>query len=62
MPDGEQIAPFLGNLLFLGKEAIYRRLRGDVVFTFEEFAVISTRLGFSVDSIAGLKQSDRMFF
>ncbi len=62
MPDGEQIVPFLGNLLFLGKEAIYRRLRGDVVFTFDEVATISSKLGFSIDRIAGLKHSERAFF
>lgn len=62
LPDGEQVAPFLMDLLFLGKEAIYRRLRGDVVFTFDEIAAISSKLGFSIDRIAGLKQSGRVFF
>lgn len=62
LPDGEQIAPFLMDLLFLGKEAIYRRLRGDVVFTFDEVAAISSKLGFSIDNLAELKQSGRVFF
>lgn len=62
LPDDEQLAPFLGDLLFLGKEAIYRRIRGDVVFTFDELATISLRLGFSIDSLAGIEQSERRNF
>lgn len=62
IPESEQMAPYLGKLLFLGKEAIYRRIRGDVDFTFEELATLSTKLGFSIDSLVGLNGADQMFF
>lgn len=43
---------FLMEVLSLGKEASYRRLRGDVPFTFEEMIKISQRLEVSLDEIA----------
>jgi hypothetical protein len=41
------------DILCIGKEAIYRRLRGEVPFTFEELVAISHVLGISLDNIAG---------
>ena len=45
----ETLANFLTNTLCMGKEAVYRRLRGEVAFTFDEVAVISHKLGISID-------------
>ena len=47
LPYEENLASVLGNLLCIGKEAIYRRLRGEVPFTLEEAALISRKLGVS---------------
>ena len=41
-PSGENLANALMDILCIGKEAVYRRLRGEVTFTFEEAGIIST--------------------
>ncbi len=47
------LATTLMDILSIGKEAVYRRLRGDVPFTFEEVAKVALRLGVSLDQIIG---------
>ncbi|MDU1890681.1 MAG: hypothetical protein E6767_08325 [Dysgonomonas sp.] len=42
----------LKDLFSIGKEAAYRRLRGDVPFSFSEACAISNKLGISLDCIA----------
>ena len=51
IPHEENLANVLGNLLCIGKEAIYRRLRGDVPFTLLETAQISKEMNISIDGI-----------
>lgn len=41
------------DTLSIGKEAVYRRLRGDVPFTFYEAALIAKEMNLSLDKIAG---------
>lgn len=48
-----QIVDALMDILCIGKEATYRRLRGEVPFTLEEAVLISKKLGISMDNIAG---------
>ncbi|MDU1892885.1 MAG: hypothetical protein E6767_19565 [Dysgonomonas sp.] len=43
------------KLFSLGKEAAYRRLRGDVPFTFTEACIISEELGLSLDVIVNMQ-------
>ena len=43
------------DLLDIDKDAVYRRLRGEVNFTFTEMAIISRNMGISLDSIAGIE-------
>ncbi|WP_165021248.1 MULTISPECIES: hypothetical protein [unclassified Dysgonomonas] len=62
LPPEANIANALSDILPLGKEAIYRRLRGHVQFTLEEAAVISKTLGISLDFIVGMKDMDRAVF
>lgn len=45
LPLKENLANLLIDTLYIGKEAIYRRLRGEVPFTLEEAALISRKLG-----------------
>ncbi|MDR1415560.1 MAG: hypothetical protein LBI96_07100 [Odoribacteraceae bacterium] len=52
---GENLAVHLTGVLPLGKEAIYRRLRGEVPFTFGEVALIAGNLGISLDELLGVK-------
>lgn len=48
---------FLGNVLSMGKEAAYRRLRGEIPFTFDEIIKIAHRLDVSLDEIADIGKS-----
>lgn len=56
-PKKSELANKLMDILFIEKEAIYRRLRGEVLFSFFEIAMISDKLGISLDSIIGLESS-----
>lgn len=53
IPAGGSIANILMDILHLGKEAMYRRLRGEVPFTLTEAAIISKELGISLDNTVG---------
>jgi hypothetical protein len=62
IPQNINIASVLMDILYIGKEAIYRRLRGEVPFTFDELVVISQAMGISLDNIAGsTRQESRPF-
>ncbi|MDH6357288.1 hypothetical protein [Parabacteroides sp. PF5-9] len=45
------LAQTIAELLPLEKEAIYRRLRADVPFSFSEYVTLSSQLGISLDSL-----------
>ena len=62
IPQGQNLANYLTDTLYMGKEAVYRRLRGEVAFTFDEIAVISHNLGISIDQIIGNHLSNRVTF
>lgn len=62
IPHGQNLANYLTDVLCMGKEAIYRRLRGEVPFTFDEIAIISHNLGISIDQIIGNHLSNRVTF
>ncbi|NDW19691.1 hypothetical protein D0T53_12330 [Dysgonomonas sp. 216] len=57
----DQLA-LLMELLYLGKEAAYRRLRGEVAFSFSEACVIVKHLNLSLDDIAYGQESDLVTF
>lgn len=58
----EKVASVLSDILCLGKESVYRRLRGEVRFSFEEVALISRALSFSVDNIIGAQANEKAIF
>ena len=62
LPKGKNLTAYLSNKLTLGRESVYRRLRGEINFTFDEIAVLSQDLGISVDNIIGVKQSENALF
>ena len=62
IPPGSNMISELMELLPIGREAIYRRLRGEVPFTFEEIAKVSLKMGFSLDAIVGVKNHERAVF
>ena len=49
------LANIIADLLDIEKDAVYRRLRGDVKFSFTEMAIIAKMLGISLDKIAGIE-------
>ena len=59
---GTNVANLLTDILFIGKEAAYRRLRGEVPFTLEDVAIISKAIGISIDSVIGQNDAAQMPF
>nr|WP_129731456.1 hypothetical protein [Parabacteroides goldsteinii] len=53
IPHKATLTNTLVELLRLEREAVYRRMRGDVAFSFAEIAAISNKLGISLDNLAG---------
>jgi len=49
----KELIPLLMSLLNLGKQSVYRRLRNEIPFTFEEITILSSQIGFSIDEIIG---------
>ena len=62
IPKGVNITNYLADTLILGRESVYRRLRGEINFTFEEIAILSSKLGFSIDNLVGMKKSENALF
>jgi len=54
-PHKATLANTITYLLDLDKDAVYRRLRGEVSFSFAEMAIIARNMGISLDKIAGIK-------
>lgn len=62
LPSKENLANTLMDILYIGKEAIYRRLRGEVPFTLTEAAIISRKLGISLDKMIGVSFQNNAVF
>lgn len=52
-PEYTNAAAILTDKLNIGREAAYRRLRGEVPFTFGEAGVLSAQMNFSLDRTVG---------
>jgi hypothetical protein len=52
----------ISGILSMGKESAYRRLRGEVLFTFSEVAKLAQGLNISLDNMVGLKNIRRAVF
>ncbi|MCC8035936.1 MAG: hypothetical protein LIO77_08430 [Rikenellaceae bacterium] len=53
VPQNTKISAVLADILQIEKEAVYRRLRMEVPFTFSEIATVAQSLGLSLDNIIG---------
>jgi len=53
LPEKASLPKFIMETLKIGKEATYRRLRGDVPFTFDEIAILAESLKISLDRLVG---------
>ncbi len=51
IPNNKQLISTLMGALPLGKESIYRRLRSEIPFSFEEVIKVSIKLGISLDNV-----------
>jgi len=60
IPKSLKLIDFLMDALDIGRESVYRRMRGEIPFTFEEIGILSLRLGFSVDEIIGCDTNNRI--
>ena len=59
---GNSLVNLIADVLDMGKESVYRRLRGEVLFTFQEVARLSQGLNISLDNLIGLKNIRRAVF
>lgn len=62
IPRGMNMASVIMDTLYLGKEATYRRLRGEVPFSLTEASIISQSLGVSLDKLSGNISSGSALF
>ena len=61
-PKNSNPAATVAEILNIGREAAYRRMRGEVPFTFGEAALVAARLSFSLDRIMGTDDPDCVLF
>lgn len=62
VPEGEKLVDFLSRLIFLGKEASYRRIRCEVEFTLSEIVTISKQLNINLTSLIISDGGDKVTF
>ena len=62
LPEETNLANYIMDVISIGKEAVYRRLRGEVPFTFFEVSLLSQSLGISLDQIVGTNRSEGAVF
>lgn len=62
VPHDANLANVLMDTLYIGKEAAYRRLRGEVPFSFSEASMLSNALGISLDNISCGRSSNNALF
>ena len=58
IPTNIKPVDYLMEKLEIGRESVYRRLRGDMPFTFDEIILLSNELNFSLDTIINQKQKN----
>lgn len=61
IPNKTELVNKIGNILYLGKEALYRRMRGEVPFTLEEAALLCYHFGISFDGLKEITPLKRPF-
>jgi len=62
LPEEVPIAAYLIENLPIQREAVYRRLRGEILFNFSEVAVIAQKLNISIDNIINVWNIDKVSF
>ena len=62
IPEKENLTNYLSDILNIGRESAYRRVRGEINFTLDEMIKLSLTLGFSIDNIIGIKRNENALF
>ena len=62
VPEGISLTNYLSDVLNIGRESVYRRIRGEINFTFDEVATLSQSLEFSIDNLLGVKKEANALF
>lgn len=62
VPEDEKLVDFISKLINLGKEASYRRIRGDVEFTLSEVVTISKKLNINLTSLIIREGGEKVTF
>ena len=62
IPEDANLTIYLSDQLNISRESAYRRIRGEINFTFEELVSLSQDLGFSLDNIVGAKRDENALF
>lgn len=60
IPKKFTLAEYLGNLLFLSNDSIYRRLRGDTQLNMQELKTICEHFGITADNLIGLRNNNQI--
>lgn len=60
VPKGTSMAEYIGNILFLSNDSVYRRLRGETLLSVDELQVICKSFGLSADNLLNLRQDDEI--
>lgn len=61
IPPNMNAVDYLMDVLSIGRESVYRRLRGKIPFTFDEVVKLSLELDFSVDEIIDKSQNKQNY-
>lgn len=62
IPEGTSIPCVLTDTLLLGKESVYRRIRGEVCFTLEEVVKLANKFQFSLDKALDITRKETSYF
>lgn len=62
IPRSKDLVDSLMDILDLGRESVYRRLRSEVLFSFDEICSIALKLEISIDGLIGLKSPKHAIF
>ncbi|MDR0680546.1 MAG: hypothetical protein LBG15_01660 [Dysgonamonadaceae bacterium] len=62
IPQNSKLVNKLVDILYIEKEAVYRRLRREVPFTFQEIVILSKQLGISLDYIMEIDSHKKRSF
>ncbi|MDR1274630.1 MAG: hypothetical protein LBK12_08770 [Odoribacteraceae bacterium] len=62
IPADTNLVKVIEAALNIGKEAVYRRIRGDVPFTFDEVVALTLKFGMSLDRFLGIQYEESVIY